>query len=258
MNSFRSVERAIAYEASRQAEVLDAGGTIIQETRGWDEGSETTYTMRAKEDSHDYRYFPEPDLPPLAIDPVWLAAIVAGLPELPGTRRARYVSELGLTEYDASVLVAEPRAAALFEAARAAQKDLDAKLLANWVSGEFLRAAKEGAADPDPIQFAALVAAVASKEINGTTAKALFAEMITTPLNIREVIASRGLGQISDTGALEKIIAEVIAANPQAIADWKAGKQQAVSFLVGQAMKASKGRGDAALLGDLIRTALDR
>ena len=108
------------------------------------------------------------------------------------------------------------------------------------------------------IQFAALVAAVASKEINGTTAKALFAEMITTPLNIRDVIASRGLGQISDAGALEKIIADVIATNPQAIADWKAGKQQAVSFLVGQAMKASKGRGDAALLGDLIRAALDR
>ena len=258
MNSFRSVERAIAYEMARQAEVLDAGGSITQESRGWDEGSETTYTMRAKEDSHDYRYFPEPDLPPLDIDPAWLAAIVAGLPELPGTRRARYVSELGLTEYDASVLVAEPRAAALFEAARAAQKELDAKLLANWVSGEYLRVAKEGAADPDPVQFAALVAAVASKEINGTTAKALFAEMITTPLNIREVIASRGLGQISDTGALEKIIADVIAANPQAIADWKAGKQQAVSFLVGQAMKASKGRGDAALLGDLIRAALDR
>ena len=147
--------------------MLDAGGAITQETRGWDEGSETTYTMRAKEDSHDYRYFPEPDLPPLDIEPAWLAAIVAGLPELPGTRRARYVSELGLTEYDASVLVAEPRAAALFEAARAAQQGLDAKLLANWVSGEYLRVAKEGAADPDPVQFAALVAAVASKEING-------------------------------------------------------------------------------------------
>ncbi len=258
MNSFRSVERAIAFEIARQAEVLDAGGTITQETRGWDETRESTYTMRAKEDSHDYRYFPEPDLPPLEIDAAWLAAIVAGLPELPSTRRGRYVSELGLTEYDASVLVSEPRAAQLFEAARHAQPALDAKLLANWVSGEYLRVAKEGAADPDPLQFAALVAAVGSKEISGTTAKSLFAEMIIAPLDIREAITSRGLGQISDTGALEKIVAEVIAANPQAISDWNAGKLQAVSFLVGQAMKASKGRGDAALLGELIRAALSR
>ena len=258
LNSFRFVRQALDHELGRQAALLERGEPVAMETRGWDAAAGETRGQRTKEAAMDYRYFPEPDLPPLDIDPAWLAAIVAGLPELPGTRRARYVSELGLTEYDASVLVAEPRAAALFEAARAAQKELDAKLLANWVSGEYLRVTKEGAADPDPVQFAALVAAVASKEINGTTAKALFAEMITTPLNIREVIASRGLGQISDTGALESIIADVIAANPQAIADWKAGKQQAVSFLVGQAMKASKGRGDAALLGDLIRAALDR
>lgn len=258
MNSFRSVERAIAYEIDRQAEILDAGNMIAQETRGWDDGGETTYTMRAKEDSHDYRYFPEPDLPPLNIDPEWLRKIVAALPELPAARRARYVNELGLTEYDAGVLVAEPRAAALFEAARRADSALDAKLLANWVSGEYLRLAKEGAADPDPVQFAALVAAVGSKEISGTTAKSLFAELAEAPIDVRAEIATRGLGQISDTGELEQIVADVIGANPQAIADWKAGKQQAVSFLVGQAMKASKGRGDAAQLGQLIRAALDK
>lgn len=258
MNSFRSVERAIAYEIDRQAEILDAGNMIAQETRGWDEGGATTYTMRAKEDSHDYRYFPEPDLPPLNIDPEWLRKIVAALPELPAARRARYVNELGLTEYDAGVLVAEPRAAALFEAARRADSALDAKLLANWVSGEYLRLAKEGAADPDPVQFAALVAAVGSKEISGTTAKSLFAELAEAPIDVRAEIVTRGLGQISDTGALEQIVADVIGANPQAIADWKAGKQQAVSFLVGQAMKASKGRGDAAQLGQLIRAALDK
>lgn len=258
MNSFRSVERAIAYEIDRQAEILDAGNMIAQETRGWDDGGETTYTMRAKEDSHDYRYFPEPDLPPLNIDPEWLRKIVAALPELPAARRARYVNELGLTEYDAGVLVAEPRAAALFEAARRADSALDAKLLANWVSGEYLRLAKEGAADPDPVQFAALVAAVGSKEISGTTAKSLFAELAEAPIDVRAEIVTRGLGQISDTGELEQIVADVIGANPQAIADWKAGKQQAVSFLVGQAMKASKGRGDAAQLGQLIRAALDK
>ena len=258
MNSFRSVERAIAFEIGRQANLLDAGERVVQETRGWDEASESTYTMRAKEDSHDYRYFPEPDLPPLDIDARWLSAIVAGLPELPAARRTRYIETLGLTEYDASVLVAEPRAASLFESARDALSGLDPKLLANWVTGEYLRAANDGAGDPDPKEFAALVDAVARREISGTTAKELFAEMCAAPLNVRETIVQRGLGQISDTAALEVIVAEVIAANPHAVADWKAGKQQAVGFLVGQAMKASKGRGDAALIGELIRSALDR
>ena len=144
------------------------------------------------------------------------------------------------------------------ESARDALSGLDPKLLANWVTGEYLRAANDGAGDPDPKEFAALVDAVARREISGTTAKELFAEMCAAPLNVRETIVQRGLGQISDTAALEKIVAEVIAANPHAVADWKAGKQQAVGFLVGQAMKASKGRGDAALIGELIRSALDR
>jgi aspartyl-tRNA(Asn)/glutamyl-tRNA(Gln) amidotransferase subunit B len=257
MNSFRSVERAIAYEMVRQAEVLDAGGTISQETRGWDEGSETTYSMRAKEDSHDYRYFPEPDLPPLDIDAAWLKGIVTTLPELPAARRARYVAELGLSAYDAAVLVSDPAAATLFEEARSAEPAIDAKTLANWVTGEYLRAAKERSLLVDPHQFVALVAAVAAKEISGTTGKALFEELCTTPLNIRAVIAERGLGQISDGAALEALASETMSAHPQALADWKAGKQGALGFLVGQAMKASKGRGDAAQLGAIIRRLLD-
>ncbi len=257
MNSFRSVEKAIAFEIARQAEILEAGGSITQETRGWDESSETTYTMRAKENSHDYRYFPEPDLPPLTIEPTWLAGIVASIPEIPSARRARYVEQLALSEYDAAVLVGEPRAAALFEASRAADATIDAKTLANWVTGEYLRAANEGAAEPDPVQFAALIGAVSRKEINGTTGKELFAELLGGSFDVRAAIAERGLGQISDDGALKKLAAEVLAANPQALADWKAGKQQAMGFLVGQAMKASKGRGDAAQLGAVFRTLLD-
>ena len=257
MNSFRSVEKAIAFEIARQAEILEAGGSITQETRGWDESSETTYTMRAKENSHDYRYFPEPDLPPLAIDPAWLAGIVASIPEIPSARRARYVEQLALSEYDAAVLVGEPRAAALFEASRAADATIDAKTLANWVTGEYLRAANEGAAVPDPVQFAALIGAVSRKEINGTTGKELFAELLGGSFDVRAAIAERGLGQISDDGALKKLASEVLAANPQALADWKAGKQQAMGFLVGQAMKASKGRGDAAQLGTLFKDLLD-
>jgi aspartyl-tRNA(Asn)/glutamyl-tRNA(Gln) amidotransferase subunit B len=257
MNSFRSVEKAIAFEIARQTEVLELGGTITQETRGWDESSESTYTMRAKENSHDYRYFPEPDLPPLAIDPAWLAGIVASIPEIPSARRARYVEQLALSEYDAAVLVGEPRAAALFEAARAADATIDAKTLANWVTGEYLRAANEGAAEPDPAQFAALIGAVSRKEINGTTGKELFAELLGGSFDVRAAISERGLGQISDDGALKKLASEVLAANPQALADWKAGKQQAIGFLVGQAMKASKGRGDAAQLGAVFKTLLD-
>jgi aspartyl-tRNA(Asn)/glutamyl-tRNA(Gln) amidotransferase subunit B len=257
MNSFRSVEKAIAFEIARQAEVLESGGTITQETRGWDESSETTYTMRAKENSHDYRYFPEPDLPPLAIDPTWLAGIVSSIPEIPSARRARYVEQLALSEYDAAVLVGEPRAAALFEASRAADATIDAKTLANWVTGEYLRTANEGAAEPDPVQFAALIGAVSRKEINGTTGKELFAELLGGSFDVSAAIAERGLGQISDDGALKALAAEVLAANPQALADWKAGKQQAMGFLVGQAMKASKGRGDAAQLGAVFKTLLD-
>ena len=257
MNSFRSVEKAIAFEIARQAEILEAGGSITQETRGWDESSETTYTMRAKENSHDYRYFPEPDLPPLTIEPTWLAGIVASIPEIPSARRARYVEQLALSEYDAAVLVGEPRAAALFEAAGAADATIDAKTLANWVTGEYLRAANEGAAEPDPVQFAALIGAVCRKEINGTTGKELFAELLGGSFDVRAAIAERGLGQISDDGALKKLASEVLAANPQALADWKAGKQQAIGFLVGQAMKASKGRGDAAQLGAVFKTLLD-
>jgi aspartyl-tRNA(Asn)/glutamyl-tRNA(Gln) amidotransferase subunit B len=257
MNSFRSVEKAIAFEIARQAEILEAGGSITQETRGWDESSETTYTMRAKENSHDYRYFPEPDLPPLTIDPTWLAGIVASIPEIPSARRSRYVDQLALSEYDAAVLVGEPRAAALFEASRAADASIDAKTLANWVTGEYLRAANEGAAEPDPVQFAALIGAVSGKEINGTTGKELFAELLGGSFDVRAAIAERGLGQISDDGALQELAAEVLAANPQALADWKAGKQQAIGFLVGQAMKASKGRGDAAQLGVVFKALLD-
>ena len=257
MNSFRSVEKAIAFEIARQAEILEAGGSITQETRGWDESSETTYTMRAKENSHDYRYFPEPDLPPLTIEPTWLASIVSSIPEIPSARRARYAEQLALSDYDAAVLVGEPRAAALFEAARAADATIDAKTLANWVTGEYLRAANEGAAEPDPVQFAALIGAVSRKEINGTTGKELFAELLGGSFDVRAAIAERGLGQISDDGALKKLASEVLAANPQALADWKAGKQQAIGFLVGQAMKASKGRGDAAQLGVVFKALLD-
>ena len=149
MNSFRSVERAIAFEIERQARALDAGETISQETRGWDDDRGVTYVMRSKEDSHDYRYFPEPDLPPLRADPAWLAAIAAGLPELPAARRTRYREAYGLTPYDAAVLVADAGASDVFEAAIAAEPGVAPKAVANWVTGEYLRLAKQAGPDAE-------------------------------------------------------------------------------------------------------------
>src|SRR6478609_7318445 len=171
MNSFRSVERAIAFEIERQAAALDAGEVLTQDTRGWNEDRGTTYVMRSKEDSHDYRYFPEPDLPPLRVDAAWLAAIREALPELPADRRARYAGDLGLSPYDAAVLVGEPKASELFEAARAAAPGLDAKAVANWVTGTWLgllRSDPEAAGRVEPGELADLVGRVASGELSGT------------------------------------------------------------------------------------------
>ena len=182
MNSFRSVERAIDFEIARQEAALRAGEPLIQETRGWDDDRGLTYHMRTKETSDDYRYFPEPDLPPLRVDAAWLEEIAAALPELPSARRARYRDELGLSGYDAAVLVADATATTVFEAARAADPGLPAKKLANWVSGEFLRLAKGEEADVDVArisgeQLAALVRLVEDGQISGTNAKEVLLEV---------------------------------------------------------------------------------
>src|SRR6266576_2113503 len=219
MNSFRAVERAIAFEIERQAAILDGGETLTQDTRGWDENRGTTYVMRSKEDSHDYRYFPEPDLPPLRVDASWLAAVRGGLPELPAARRARYETEFGLSAYDAGVLVAEPRATMLFEGVRATAPSTDAKVAANWVTGAFLGLLKtdpEAAARVDAAQLADLLGRVAAGELSGTNAKEVFAAHATSGESVAAIVASRGLRQISDVDALGKVVEEVIAANPQA------------------------------------------
>jgi aspartyl-tRNA(Asn)/glutamyl-tRNA(Gln) amidotransferase subunit B len=260
MNSFRSVERAVAFEIERQAAALDAGETLSQDTRGWNEERGSTYVMRSKEDSHDYRYFPEPDLPPLRVDAAWLAAIHSGLPELPAARRARYEAELGLSAYDAAVIVAEPRATGLFEGARAAAPELDAKSLANWVTGSFLgllKAEPEAAARVDPAQLADLVGRVARGELSGTNAKEVFAAHAADGASVGSIVESRGLRQISDTSALTAIVDEVIAANPKALADHRAGKP-VLGFFVGQVMKATRGQANAALVQEAVRTRLDQ
>jgi aspartyl-tRNA(Asn)/glutamyl-tRNA(Gln) amidotransferase subunit B len=259
MNSFRSVERAIAYEIERQAAALDAGETLTQDTRGWNEDRGTTYVMRSKEDSHDYRYFPEPDLPPLRVDARWLAEIRDALPELPATRRARYEADLGLSGYDAAVIVGDAHATRLFEGARAAAADADPKTLANWVTGAFLGLLKtdpDGAARVDAGELADLVRRVAAGELSGTNAKEVFAAHATDGASVASIVETRGLRQISDTSALGPVVDEVIAANPKAVDDYRAGKP-VLGFFVGQVMKATRGQANAALVQAAVKERLD-
>jgi aspartyl-tRNA(Asn)/glutamyl-tRNA(Gln) amidotransferase subunit B len=259
MNSFRSVERAIAFEIERQAAALDAGETLTQDTRGWNEDRGSTYVMRSKEDSHDYRYFPEPDLPPLRVDASWLAAIRAALPELPAARRARYESDLGLSAYDAAVIVAEPRAAELFEATRAAAPDADGKAIANWVTGAFLGLLKtdaDAAGRVSPEELADLVGRIGRGELSGTNAKEVFAAHAADGSSVASIVERLGFRQISDSSALGPIIDQVIAANPRAVEDYRAGKP-VLGFFVGQVMKATRGQANAALVQEAVRTRLE-
>ena len=263
MNSFRAVERAIEYEIERQAAALDTGASLVMETRGWDDGKQATYRMRAKETSEDYRYFPDPDLPPLAVDPQWLESIRGRLPELPAGRRARYTA-LGLSGYDASVLVADPALSVAFEALRAAGQELPAKEIATLVTGDYARAAKEtarrgheglaGAAAAT--ELAELLRRILAGDLSRANAKEVFAEHLEHGTAVRDIVERKGFRQISDAGALTSIVDEVLAANPAAVADVAAGKTQVIGFLVGQVMKATKGQANAAMAQAAVRERL--
>jgi aspartyl-tRNA(Asn)/glutamyl-tRNA(Gln) amidotransferase subunit B len=265
MNSFRAVERAIAFEIERQAAALDAGEPLRQETRGWDDARGATYVMRVKESSDDYRYFPEPDLPPLQVDPAWLDELRARLPELPAARRARYVGALGLSPYDAAVIVADETMSRAFEAVRAAGPDLPAKEVANLVSGDYARAANAipergpaglvGAAEA--ASLAHILGEVTAGRLSRANAKDVLATHVETGQPAAAIIADRGFAQISDAGALGTLLDDILAANPAAVADYRAGKAQAAGFLVGQVMKASRGQANAALVQAALRQRLE-
>ncbi len=262
MNSFRAVERAIAYEIERQAVALDAGETLTQDTRGWDDGRQATYVMRSKEDSHDYRYFPEPDLPPLRVDAAWLDALRERLPELPAARRARYLRD-GLSAYDAAVVVADPAMTAAFDAIRSAGPALPAKEVANLVTGDYGRAAKlESTRGQDGLvgradgaQMADLLRRVVAGELSRANAKEVLVEHLETGTAVSLIVEVRGLRQISDVDALGSIIDGVLEAHPGAVADHRAGKPS-IGFLVGQVMKASRGQANAALVQEALRARL--
>ncbi|HYI21440.1 MAG TPA: Asp-tRNA(Asn)/Glu-tRNA(Gln) amidotransferase subunit GatB [Candidatus Limnocylindrales bacterium] len=259
MNSFRSVERAIAFEVDRQTHALDAGERLVQETRGWDDTRGETYTMRLKEESEDYRYFPEPDLPPLRTDAAMIAEIRARMPELPAARRARYSDALGLSLYDAGVLVGDARATALFEGVLAADPALPAKRVANWVTGEYLRVIKSGdgsGAGVDAGQLAWLIGEVESGALSNNNAKQVFERHAASGEPAADIVAELGLRQISDSGALGTAVDAVIAANPDAVADYRAGKEQAIRFLTGQVMKETRGQANAALVQQLLEERL--
>ncbi|MDO8484946.1 MAG: Asp-tRNA(Asn)/Glu-tRNA(Gln) amidotransferase subunit GatB, partial [Candidatus Limnocylindrales bacterium] len=259
MNSFRAVERAIAFEIERQAAALDAGEPVFQETRGWSEERGSTYRMRVKETSDDSRYFPEPDLPPLHLDPAWLAVLRARLPELPGARRQRYREVVGLSAYDAAVLVADPDATALFEATLAADPVLEAKPVANWVLGEYLRLrnAATGPLTVSPSELGAIVKSVTDGSISRAQGREVLSEHVATGAAVATIISARGFRQITDAGALAMAVDQAIAANPAAVADYRAGKAQAVGYLVGQVMKATLGQANAALVQAAVRERLD-
>jgi aspartyl-tRNA(Asn)/glutamyl-tRNA(Gln) amidotransferase subunit B len=260
MNSFKALERAIAFEIQRQAEILDAGGVLIMETRGWSDDRAETYRMRAKETSDDYRYFPEPDLPPLHLDGAWLAELRAGLAELPNARRARYRDVIGLTAYDAAVLVADPDATALFEATLAATPALEPKPVANWVTGEYLRLRNTADAPVvvRPAEFGAIVESVASGSISRAQGREVLETHATTGESAAAIIVARGFRQITDSGAVAAAVDAALAANPAAVADYRAGKAQAVGFLVGQVMKATQGHANAAMVQAAVRECLER
>ena len=263
MNSFRSVERAIAFEIERQAVALDAGETLTQDTRGWDDEKGATYVMRSKEDSHDYRYFPEPDLPPLRVEAAWLEAIRARLPELPAARRTRYETDLGLSVYDAAVIVGERSLTIAFEAIRAAGPGLPAKEVANFVTGDYARAANASPVrGPDGLverarasELAHFLREVLADRLTRANARTGIDEHIRSGADARLIVEHSGFRQINDSTELASLVDGVIAANPKAVADFRVGKPT-IGFLVGQVMKASGGQANAGLVQAVVRERL--
>jgi aspartyl-tRNA(Asn)/glutamyl-tRNA(Gln) amidotransferase subunit B len=260
MNSFRAVFRALEYESKRQRQLAEAEQKPVQETRGWiEEDGGKTVSQRSKEYAHDYRYFPEPDLPPLFIQQQWVDKVKTLLPELPEARRDRFMSQYGLPLYDANLLTETRDMANYFESCLKSESAVPAKakLVSNWLLGECSRLMNAGNCNikevkVNPAELNHLIDLVQSGSINGTSAKMVFEEMFNTGKSADDIIKQRGLSQITDAGEIDAAVEQVVAANPQPVADYKAGKVQAVKFLVGQVMKATKGRANAAQAQDLL------
>ncbi|MGH6933814.1 MAG: Asp-tRNA(Asn)/Glu-tRNA(Gln) amidotransferase subunit GatB, partial [Dongiaceae bacterium] len=258
VNSVRFVVQAIEYEARRQIEVIEDGGSIRQETRLFDANKGETRPMRSKEHAHDYRYFPDPDLLPLELDPKWVDGIKAAMPELPDAKKARFINQFKLSPYDAGVLVAERETADYYEQVA---KGRDAKFAANWVISELfgqLNKANESIAE-SPVSAEALgglIDLIADNTISGRIAKDVFAEMFETGKPATEIIEKKGLRQVTDTGAIEAKIAEIMGVNTDKVAESRSGKDKLFGFFVGQVMRAMAGKANPAMLNELLKKKL--
>ena len=255
VNSVRFVMLAVEAEALRQIEVYESGGTVLQETRLFDVARGTTRPMRSKEDAHDYRYFPDPDLLPLVLEPGWVEQLRQQLPELPDAKKARFIAEYGLSAYDADVLVAEQANAAYFETVAQGR---DPKQAANWVTGDLFatlnRTGKTIETSPVSAEnLGRLLDLIADKTINGRIAKDVFEAMAETGEDPAAIVNAKGLRQVTDTGAIDAAIHAVIAANPDKVAEYRSGKDKLFGFFVGQVMKAMQGKGNPALVNDILK-----
>ena len=259
LNSFRNVQQAIAYEMERQRDVLDNGGSVVQETRLFDAGRGVTLPMRSKEEAHDYRYFPEPDLVPLHIEPDWVESVRQSIPELPGARRRRFVAQYGLPAYDAEVLVASRAMADYFEATVALFPQ--AKIVSNWVMGDFLRALNHADHSPSkapttPSHLAELLRLIDDGTISGKIAKTVFEDVYRTGKRPGAIVAEGGLVQMSDSDALREVIEQVLAQHPEQVAGYRGGKDKLLGFFVGQTMKATQGKANPAMVNTLLKQLL--
>ncbi|MBI4126751.1 MAG: Asp-tRNA(Asn)/Glu-tRNA(Gln) amidotransferase subunit GatB, partial [Deltaproteobacteria bacterium] len=259
LNSFRAVERTIQYEIQRQTEVLTKGQAVIQETRLWDDASGTTRGMRSKEEAHDYRYFPDPDLLPVTVAPDWIARVRTTLPELPVAKAARFVAQYGLPNYDADVLTTDRDLAQYYEAC--VKTGGDPKKVSNWIMTELLRELKQddveiGRCRITPQHLTDLLHLIEEGTISGKIAKDLFLEMYRTGADPRTLVREKGLTQVSDTGELEKIVDQVIAASPKEVEKYRAGQMGVLGHFVGQVMKATKGKANPNVVNDLLKKKL--
>jgi aspartyl-tRNA(Asn)/glutamyl-tRNA(Gln) amidotransferase subunit B len=263
LNSFRSVKQALEYEIERQSAVLDAGGRVLQVTMGWDERHGRTVEQRSKETSEDYRYFPEPDLPPLHLSRAWVDEIASTLPELPDARRKRFVAEYDLAPADAGILTDDRDVAAYFEraAAAGAERGVAAKSVANWLTGELFRLlnaenAEIGEVRVAPAALAELISLVEKGTITANTAKSVLADMFTTGRLPGEIVKEKGLAQVSDEEALSRIVDEIVDANPEQVARYRAGKVTLLQWFVGQVMRATRGKANPQVVRDLLEEKL--
>jgi len=257
MNSFKAVYQALEYESRRQKEVLEEGGELVQETRGWIEEEGITVTQRTKEYADDYRYFPEPDLPPLVLDRAWIEEIRARLPELPEVRRDRFMTQYGLSLYDANILTNSRAMADYFENCVKLMDPGKAKTVSNWLLGDFSRLLNATNTEIEnvkisPKHLAEMLGLVDNGTISGPAAKAVFEEMFRSGKGASEITTEKKLSQISDAGEIKEVVKQVIANNTGAVADYTSGKQQALTFIIGQVMKATRGRANPGVVRDII------